>query len=370
MLNTRPLNSARLNSQQAVVGSTTIQVDIQESAATELYSAYDYAVLQTMTAKMSLSMKTFYQTFVDVTGYATSDDFVGLAIPVNIVTRADAANYATTTLARDVREELLTYSPCEVSSYLVHTQLDTIQAAGYVNRAESVLIEALAQARLDAAIATTIAVDDSAEAALDITANRLLAVLYTDTVDATTYEDLKKYSLARVLEVARAGIIFRLGDEVVQGWVMNMEGNLPISRYDNWDFNSFCCINGTYFAASDTGLYTLGAATDDGLPIQASVKTLKMDFGSSTQKRVVSAYLGYTATGKMVLKVGSVDQGVQSEHWYEAREAMAASPREGYVPLGRGLKSRYWQLELANVDGADFELDKLELYPLELSRRV
>jgi hypothetical protein len=40
------------------------------------------------------------------------------------------------------------------------------------------------------------------------------------------------------------------------------------------------------------------------------------------------------------------------------------------VEVGQGLRSRYWQFELTNVDGGDFELDVLELYPLFLGRRV
>lgn len=173
-----------------------------------------------------------------------------------------------------------------------------------------------------------------------------------------------------VKDMAGAWVTFKVKGEVIQGWVMNVEGERPVSEYRGFDFNSFACIGGRYFAAGDEGLYTLGADSDDGAPIDAHVRSMMLDFGSTRQKRVVAAYLGYTAEGNVVLKVRSVDDGRLTEHWYRAQEVTADAPREGYKPLGRGMKSRYWQFELANVDGADFELDKLELYPLQLGRRV
>lgn len=40
------------------------------------------------------------------------------------------------------------------------------------------------------------------------------------------------------------------------------------------------------------------------------------------------------------------------------------------MKLGRGAKSRYWQFEIANVDGADFELDTLAADEMATARRV
>ena len=80
--------------------------------------------------------------------------------------------------------------------------------------------------------------------------------------------------------------------------------------------------------------------------------------------------MGYTSTGKLVLKVRSVDEGKMTEKWYSATPRVADAPREKVMQPGRGLRSRYWQFELANVDGADFVIDHLELYPVILGRRV
>jgi hypothetical protein len=40
------------------------------------------------------------------------------------------------------------------------------------------------------------------------------------------------------------------------------------------------------------------------------------------------------------------------------------------VVPGKGLESRYFQMELANVNGADFEIDRLDLVPINLSRMI
>ena len=72
-----------------------------------------------------------------------------------------------------------------------------------------------------------------------------------------------------------------------------------------------------------------------------------------------------------MLKVRSVSDGELSENWYKATQNKVSEAPEGsYMPVGQGLKSRYWQFELTNVDGGDFEIDQVELHPLILNRRV
>lgn len=176
--------------------------------------------------------------------------------------------------------------------------------------------------------------------------------------------------VAAISDIVDTFVLLRLEDELVCGWVMNVDGQNPVSQYTEYNFNSFCKVGTTYFGASDQGLYTLGGDTDDGEDINSSVKTMMLDFGVPYMKRIESAYVGYKADGKLLLKIRSVDNGQLVENWYEGAGLTADAPREGYCPVGRGMRSRYWQVELTNVDGSDFELDKLELHPITLSRRV
>lgn len=154
-------------------------------------------------------------------------------------------------------------------------------------------------------------------------------------------------------------------------WVMNTERGQPLSEYTNYNFNSLAYYRDQLYGANDEGLYTMSGATDAGTNITAHMASMMLDFGTSRQKRLRSAYLGYTSEGQLVLKVRAVDDGQLTEHWYQAAPVdVADAPREGYVRIGQGLRSRYWQFELSNVDGGDFEIDQLELYPLFLNRRV
>jgi hypothetical protein len=72
----------------------------------------------------------------------------------------------------------------------------------------------------------------------------------------------------------------------------------------------------------------------------------------------------------LALKTIATDGGAKVERWYELREKPADEVRESRIKLGKGVKSRYWQFELVNVDGGEFEVDQLHLMPVMLSRRV
>ena len=40
------------------------------------------------------------------------------------------------------------------------------------------------------------------------------------------------------------------------------------------------------------------------------------------------------------------------------------------VPVGKGPKSRFWQFEVENKDGADFSIHDVLVYPTDLRRRA
>jgi hypothetical protein len=223
-------------------------------------------------------------------------------------------------------------------------------------------IDALAKAF--ALIAETAEASSTVESLLTITVTESVRAVATDGV-----ESLAQY-LAEVLETGRATIGLRFPDGGYVAWVMNTEGALAVSEYDNFEFNSFAEMGRDILAAGETGLYRLGGDTDAGADINASVLSLMQDFGTSKQKRMRGAYLGYTTSGELILKVKAVEAGQLVEHWFRAESIPAAAPREQWVELAMGMKSRYWQFELINVDGADFEIDELELHPLVLARRV
>lgn len=269
--------------------------------------------------------------------------------------------------------------------------LDSLNALDAVtSRLDAVAILALALTIGDALLNLTAAqiaeiVDSSDTAAAQLAANTLLIEM----VDATAAVLGGKMALVGLAEgtalvdgvdpVAQMRTLLAEGidvdvelilfGDVYQGWVVNNDTLAP-SEYDNFPFNSMARIGQRYFGASETGLFEFGGDDDAGNPIMARILTGESDFGAPQMKRVERAYMGYSTRGELVLKVIAMLDGQKTEFWYRARPLRAGEVTETRVPIGRGIESRYWQFEWVNVDGADFELDRLDLQVLITSRRI
>lgn len=162
----------------------------------------------------------------------------------------------------------------------------------------------------------------------------------------------------------RAHIVVQAGDEVYNGWIVNEKLGAS-AAVEGFSFNSFARFRGKNFAIGRNGIYRLGGATDNGAKIDAFIGLPKMTFGTAHQKRVPHAYIGVASTGKVVLRV-VVDE---KTYTYSAR-ANTPAMAEQKVDLGKGLKGNYWQFELMNADGADFEIDTIKFMPIILERRI
>lgn len=215
-------------------------------------------------------------------------------------------------------------------------------------------------------------------------------------LDSADFDDTLTGQLSMVLELTDAValgdavaqnsfLVSRLNDGVVlysllrfrgeqyQVWSMSPDTE-AVWKYVNFNFNSFAKFDGRYYGANEDGLYELVGDTDAGEPIEAYVRTGLMDFGTGRLKQMSRAYLGYTASGALVLKVTTVAsegafKGQKVEDWYELTRTQEAY-REGRIPIGRGLESVYWQFEIRNKLGADFSTDNIKLFPLITARRI
>lgn len=173
--------------------------------------------------------------------------------------------------------------------------------------------------------------------------------------------------VALIQEQVTLGISLRLGNDVFAAWLVNPATG-GASRYDNFPFNSMTKAYGKYIGCAETGLYLMEGSDDDGTKIAASFKTGLSNFGERRQKRINDVFLGVLTSGDLVLKVVADEQGSRTEYWYDVVQHGDADNHR--VKVGKGLKATYWGFELVNKDGADFDLDNLQLYPLTLSRRV
>ena len=182
-------------------------------------------------------------------------------------------------------------------------------------------------------------------------------------------------ALAEMLDTLREGMALKVSvavdDGVYVGWVFHAGPNAYTS-YTNVPFNSVATMpDGRTYAALPDGIYRLEGDDDAGEPIEARIRSGLEAFGTQRMKRLPMMYVGYRTSGDMVLKVVSTSmEGAAREDWYRLERRPADAVRESRVKIGRGLKSAYFGFELVNVDGADFELDSIEFFPVVLERRV
>lgn len=199
------------------------------------------------------------------------------------------------------------------------------------------------------------------------------AILHAILSDSAGFSDgLTDYLAIRqaLLDGAQFGITLYTGQDMYVAWVMTTPTR-AMRRYVNYPFNSFGELNGRLCGANANGLYWLDGDTDDGAEIPAMIRSGLMDFGSRQLKRMDRAYLGYTSDGTLGLKVITTSEtGDEVAYSYKMIQKPANAPRESRVQIGRGMRSVYWQFELINEAGSDFELHDLTLLPLILSRRV
>lgn len=144
-----------------------------------------------------------------------------------------------------------------------------------------------------------------------------------------------------------------------------------LTTYTNYPFNSMAAFGGQVYGASESGLFRLGGATDAGTQIVWRMRTGMTNFDTGRAKGIDAAYLGYTATGDVLLKCIVVSSsGAKMGYWYKLTPQSATNPRPGRIPIGRGLRSVYWGFELTNETSGDIELDVLELHPVILEGRL
>jgi hypothetical protein len=148
------------------------------------------------------------------------------------------------------------------------------------------------------------------------------------------------------------------------------------TRYGNYGFNSFAATDTACYGANNKGLFLLQGASDNGLSIDAVLKTNLSDLAidgvieGSKQKTVSDAYVGYTSSGNLVLRVTTSNGGAVSSNDYALVKHGKSSPDVSRVLFGRGVRARYWQFTIENTNGEAFEFDKIEFLPVVLTRRI
>jgi hypothetical protein len=140
------------------------------------------------------------------------------------------------------------------------------------------------------------------------------------------------------------------------GWAYNLKTGAA-SMYEDFKFNSFLRVGNEYYGLNDDGLHLLGADDDAGEEIKAIFTTGRSDYGVNYTKKIPAIYAG-AKTDKPLLMTVRVDGKPAYTYAFQSAPGELSRCR---VKLGRGLEGAYWQLEVSNQDGADFDLDSIDI---------
>lgn len=151
-----------------------------------------------------------------------------------------------------------------------------------------------------------------------------------------------------------------------RAFALNTENN-AITEYDNYPFNSFCTFKGKHLAAGANGIMLLEGNKDNSTDIKAYFNIGNNDFELPNIKRVTDAYLSLKGDGSYYLTVTS-DDG--TPHNYLLTAAAGARIKNIKANIGKGKKGRFFELELSNLNGSDFELFDMVLNVELLKRNI
>jgi len=205
---------------------------------------------------------------------------------------------------------------------------------------------------------------DSASIAQQLTASKFGQLVLSESAAMLGVLTAGQKVSINLADIITAAVIIKAGDEEMVGWIINP--NLSASTaLDNYDFTGFGQHKGKYYGIRPDGLYVLEGDTDNGTQIDSFISLGNRNFNTAKQKRMRHAYIGASTDGRMVLKVI-----VNGQEYLYAVKNPSTDMAEQRVDIGRGLRSNYWNFELMNREGADFEIDTIKFMPLVLERRI
>jgi hypothetical protein len=148
-------------------------------------------------------------------------------------------------------------------------------------------------------------------------------------------------------------------------WVMNV-ANEGLTEYTNYSYNSFAVLGGRNYAAGPDGIYELVGATDDGDAINWTVRTGLMDDKNANLKRLHEVLLAMRYNGPIRVRVWT-----DNVNYYDyTLSNYRAELHQVRAKLGKGLKSRYFRIELIGLNGSTAEIDSMQVPMTPVSRRI
>lgn len=150
---------------------------------------------------------------------------------------------------------------------------------------------------------------------------------------------------------------------VYKAYAVNMKSG-ALTEYTNFPFTHVLRYQGKQYALTATQAMLLEGATDAGTDIAATIELPPSDFGTSGLKRLPYVYIGVRGNEALAVTT-TADETARI-----VPSATATIGRTRRAKMARGVKARFWGVTIANKAGEDFEIDSVELLPMQLSRKV
>ncbi len=164
------------------------------------------------------------------------------------------------------------------------------------------------------------------------------------------------------LFVVEPAAMFSAGVSLVTNSVVAYAMNIKTAEttaYTNFGFNFIIRLGFDYYGVKADGLYKLTGATDNGAAISASFRTAQDSYGTTSLKRNAKVYLDSESKTTVKPVIDGV-AGVAQPSGYKGHK----------VSLGRGGVGKFWQMEVANVNGEAMRIGALEMQLDILSRKI
>lgn len=152
-----------------------------------------------------------------------------------------------------------------------------------------------------------------------------------------------------------------------RGIIMNLV-NQAISTRSHFPFNSLAKHKGKYYGATAEGIYLLEGMDDNGIPINAHLKTGSMDFGESLIKYARDVWITHRTDGHLALII-QVDEDAKSIIEKDT-QVVSDEIREERLKPPRGLRGRFYTIELRNILGANFDIDTIGVLVESEKRKI
>lgn len=166
--------------------------------------------------------------------------------------------------------------------------------------------------------------------------------------------------------VTASGVGYATAQETYATKVMNARTN-AITEYTNYDFNSYAKIGSSYYGVSSEGIVLLDGDDDDGASIDWAIKTGQHDDKNPGLKRLPEVLVGLRSNGPIRVRVHKDDNAYYD---YVLPAVKRDTIHQARVTPGKGMRSRWFAVELQGIAGSAAEIDSLQMLMTKTNRRL